>query len=168
MLPPRRVAGAPIVRFVLIDRFLELEPGVRAVALKTFDPGEEVFRDHFPGLAIVPGVLLTEAMGQAGGWLLAATLGFSRWPLLAMIDRAKFRRLVRPGEEIRLEAVVRSSRDTDYEIAGEASVGGERVAQARLLFHAFDFPLPDDERAQFGAWARETFRRLAADLSIQP
>ena len=86
------------MRFVLIDRILELEPGRRAVATVRFDAAHDVFADHFPGMPIVPGVLVTEAMGQTGGWLLAATHGFESWPLLVMISNAKFRRLVRPDE----------------------------------------------------------------------
>ena len=59
------------MRFVLVDRFLSVEPGRSATALKTFPPDDPVFDDHFPGLPVVPGVLLTEAMGQAAGWALA-------------------------------------------------------------------------------------------------
>ena len=88
------------MRFVLVDRLVELEPGKRAVARKTFHPDDEVFADHFPGFPVVPGVLITEAMGQTAGWLLIATLGFARFPLLTLIDSAKFRRLVVPGDEI--------------------------------------------------------------------
>lgn len=149
------------MRFVLIDRFLELEPERRAVAVKTFSPDEEVFADHFPGFAVVPGVLLTEAMGQAAGWLLAASFGFERWPLLAMIERAKFRRLVRPGEELRLTASVEPRGERDHEARTEAAVGAERVADARLLFHVYDLPGDGEERARLSAWSRATFARLA-------
>jgi 3-hydroxyacyl-[acyl-carrier-protein] dehydratase len=154
------------VRFVLIDRLLELHAGQRAVAVKAFSAEEELFRDHFPGLPVVPGVLITEAMAQTGGWLLAATLGFSRWPLLTMIDRAAFRRLVRPGEVIRLEAVLRGAREQDYELTAEASVGDERVAQGRFLFHAFDFQLAGDEARELETWAREVFHRIGGHLHL--
>ena len=56
------------MRFVLVDRFLSVEPGRAATALKTFRPEDPVFADHFPGFPVVPGVLLTEAMGQTAGW----------------------------------------------------------------------------------------------------
>src|SRR5206468_7311420 len=119
------------MRFVLIDRLLELEPWKRAVATRTFSAEEEIFEDHFPGFPVVPGVLLTEAMGQTGGWLLSATLGFARWPLLTLVERATFRRFVRPGEELRLEAAVKTRREEDFEVRAEARVNGERVADAR-------------------------------------
>ena len=148
------------MRFVLIDRLLELEPGRRAAAVKTFLPEEEIFRDHFPGFPVVPGSLLLEAMGQTGGWLLAGTLEFARWPLLNMVDNAKFFRFVRPGEEIRLEASVRSMKESDFELTGAASVGGESVARARYLFHAFTPPVDEARVAEFAVWTRRTFERL--------
>jgi 3-hydroxyacyl-[acyl-carrier-protein] dehydratase len=153
------------VRFVLIDRLVELEPGRRAVATMTFDAAADVFADHFPGMPIVPGVLLTEAMGQTGGWLLASTLGFDSWPLLVMIANAKFRRLVRPGDELRLTATVRSRSGDTFEVDTEATVGGERAADARLVFRAFRFSLGEAERAEFRAWAEATFRRLSTQNS---
>lgn len=148
------------MRFVLIDRFLELEPGRRAVARKVFRPEEEVFLDHFPGLPVVPGVLLTEAMGQTAGWLLASGYGFERWPLLVMVEKAKFRRLVRPGEELVLSATVARRGEDDFEARTEAGAGGERVADARLLFHVFDLPADAPLRESLARWGRSTFASL--------
>ena len=148
------------MKFVLIDRLIELDPGRRAAAVKTFLPEEEIFRDHFPGFPLVPGSLLIEAMGQTGGWLLAGTLGFARWPLLNMVDNAKFRRLVRPGEEIRIEASIRSMKESDFELTSEASVAGERAAGARFLFHAFLPTLAADGGQAFANWTRRTFESL--------
>jgi 3-hydroxyacyl-[acyl-carrier-protein] dehydratase len=148
------------VRFVLIDRLTDLVPGDRAEAVATFARHAEVFDDHFPGFPIVPGVLLTEAMAQTGGWLLAVTCGFARWPVLAMVGDAKFRRLVRPADEVRTEATIRSTRGADVEVAAKAMVGDRRVADARLIFHLLDLPLGDAEREQFGQWSRSTFAHL--------
>lgn len=151
------------MRFVLIDQLIELEPGTRAVARVTFPPHHEIFEDHFPGLPIVPGVLVVEAMGQAGGWLIAATLGFSRWPLLTMIDGAKFRRLVNPGDELRLEVALRSARERDFEVSAQAKVGSERVAGARLYFHAFEFSPSRPQEGNFEAWVHSTFRAIGGE-----
>lgn len=137
------------MRFVLVDRFLSVEPGRSATALKTFPPEDPVFADHFPGLPVVPGVLLTEAMGQAAGWALAAELAPERFPVLLMIEKAKFRRLVRPGEEIRLEAEIDPPRGGVFFARTRAAAGGERVAEARLVFHAMPRP---ESTPVFEAW----------------
>jgi 3-hydroxyacyl-[acyl-carrier-protein] dehydratase len=108
-----------------------------------------VFDDHFPGLPVVPGVLLTEAMGQTAGWALATTLGPDLFPLLMMVERAKFRRFVRPGEEIRLEADLEEARGSVWAARTRAWVSGERVAEARLVFHAV--PRPSGSAA-FDEW----------------
>ncbi len=152
------------MRFVLVDRFLEVEPGRRAVALKTFSPEEDYLRDHFPGFPVVPGTLLTEAMGQTGGWALAASLGFSRWPLLTMVQSAKFRRLVRPGEPVTLRAELSPRSADDVEVRATASVGEERAAEARLLLHVFDLDLTPSEAAGLAAWARATYASLGGTL----
>jgi 3-hydroxyacyl-[acyl-carrier-protein] dehydratase len=134
------------------------------VAVKTFSEGEDFLADHFPALPVVPGVLITEAMGQTGGWLLAESLageGQERgWPLLTMIDRAKFRRLVRPGEELRLTATLSTRSQDDFEVRAEAHVNDDRVADARLLFHTFAIPLTGEERARFDDWVRDVRREI--------
>ena len=137
------------MRFVLVDRFLSVDVGRSATALKTFRPEDPVFEDHFPGFPVVPGVLLTEAMGQTAGWALAARLAPERFPLLLMVEKAKFRRFVRPGEEIRLEAEVDERRAGAWSARARASVRGERAAEARLVFHAV--PRPAGSR-EFDAW----------------
>ncbi len=128
------------MQFVLVDQFLSVEPGRGVTALKTFRPDDPVFADHFPGFPIVPGVLLTESMGQAAGWALATKVGPDRFPLLMMVERAKFRRFVRPGDEIRLEADLEETREDVWTARTRASVGDERVADARLVFHLVPRP----------------------------
>ncbi|HWC64929.1 MAG TPA: hypothetical protein VG777_02520, partial [Thermoanaerobaculia bacterium] len=84
---------------------------------------------------------------------------FRRWPLLTMIDAVKLRRFVRPGEEIRLAAEIRSAIGDSYEVRGEAEVGGRRVAEGRFLFRAFAPDLAADA-ARFASWTRSTAARL--------
>lgn len=139
------------MRFVLVDRFLAVEPGRRATATKTFRPEDPVFADHFPGLPVVPGVLLTEAMGQAAGWAVAAALPRGQMPVLVMVAKAKFRRLVRPGEELTLEAEIDEPRRGAWPARTRAFCGGERVAEAGLVFHAVPSP---DAAPEFEAWRR--------------
>lgn len=150
------------MRFILIDRLLELQPGVRAVACKTFSPDEDVFRDHFPGHPLVPGTLLLESMAQTAGWLTIATLGEGKGAQLLMVREAKFRRPVKPGMHVRLTAVLVSSRPSATELQVDASVADELVASARIVLHVFDLR-EDATTEQFLAWARTTFRQLGGD-----
>jgi 3-hydroxyacyl-[acyl-carrier-protein] dehydratase len=152
------------MRYVLIDRFLELEEGRRALAVKTFSPDEDFLADHFPGMPVIPGALLTEAMSQTAGWLIARTIDFERWPLLNMIGSAKFRSFVRPGEEIQFLVEIESLELDVVSVRAEARVEGRRVAEARLFFHLFRF----EEAGQMESWSRSTFERLAPPDVAKP
>lgn len=147
------------MRFVLLDAFRVIEPGVRAEAVKTFAPRDELFADHFPGFPVVPGVLITEALGQTGAWILSGSLG-NRWPLLVLVQSAKFRRFLRPGEPLRIEAEVASRPGDDFLVSARGHVNGERVAEARLVFHAFE--LPEAAAPGMAEWARRTLDALLA------
>ncbi len=122
------------MRFLLVDEILELTPGRFIRALKTMDPGEELFQDHFPGFPVVPGVLLTEMMAQAAGKCLYAENCQRGRPMLAQIKTASFRSWVRPGEQIMLEAEVRSSRPQFATASCHGSVTGRSVCSAELMF----------------------------------
>ena len=160
------------MKFILVDRLVELELGTRSVGLTTFRPDNDLFVDHFPGYPVVPGVLLTEAMGQTAGWLIAATLDFAKLPLLTMIDSAKFRRLVYPGQQIQSTAVIASTRGDDFEVRVEAHVAGTRVADAHLMFHAFNVETYRKDSAEtetaerWEQWKRRTFRELGGEELI--
>jgi 3-hydroxyacyl-[acyl-carrier-protein] dehydratase len=155
------------MRFVMLNELLTLEPGRSVEAAVTFPADADLFADHFPGCPVVPGTLITEAMGQAAGWLIASMLEFRRWPLLTMIDGAKFRRLVLPGEHIRLRASLRSIAADDFEVQASAAVGGQRVADARLLFHAFDLTSLGADAGALERWARSVFSQLRGDTLVR-
>ncbi len=158
------------MRFVLVSRFLAVEPGRSASAAVRFDPEDEIFEDHFPGMPLVPGTLLVEAMGQAAGGMLVLTAGEGRWPLLVMIEQAKFRRPVHPGDDVRLEAKTLSTRGAAVRIRTSASVDGQRAAEATLVFHAVPLPTDSARLAAFRAWASARLHEsgLAAFLDPDP
>jgi 3-hydroxyacyl-[acyl-carrier-protein] dehydratase len=122
------------LRFLFVDEILELEPGRRIVAARTFREDEEFFRDHFPGFPVVPGVLLTETMGQAAGKCLDAERLPRGRAMLARIRSASFRRWVRPGERAVVRAEVKSSQPQAASAECRLEVDGALAAQADLLF----------------------------------
>jgi beta-hydroxyacyl-ACP dehydratase FabZ len=122
--------------FVLIDRVLEITPGEKIVALKNVTMNEPFFQGHFPGKPIMPGVLIVEAMAQAGG-----VLAFSSLPeelkgslvyFLGM-DKVKFRRPVLPGDSIVMDVGFLKKSTWAARLTGRATVEGKKVCEAELL-----------------------------------
>ncbi len=121
--------------FLLVDRILELEPGRRAVGLKNVTVNEPFFPGHFPGRPIMPGVLILEAMAQVGGVLLLHDLAARHEKLIYFtgIDRAKFRRPVVPGDQLRLEVEILKLRSWTCKLKARATVEGQLAAEAEIL-----------------------------------
>src|ERR1700733_14655859 len=121
---------------LLIDRVLELQRKERIVAIKNVTINEQFFNGHFPGAPIMPGVLIIEAMAQAGGALLLTEVEDrdNKLMVFTSIERAKFRRPVTPGDQLRLEIKVVGWRAVRGMVAarmeGIAYVGGKKVAEA--------------------------------------
>ena len=119
--------------FLLVDRILELEPGRRAVGTKQVTANEPQFTGHFPGRPIMPGVLMVEALAQTAG-IAVLTLDEYRGKLglFAGIDECRFRRLVVPGDALRLEVTVEKLRGMFGRVKGVASVDGDVAVEATL------------------------------------
>jgi 3-hydroxyacyl-[acyl-carrier-protein] dehydratase len=130
--------------FLLIDRVLELQRKERIVAIKNVTINEPFFNGHFPGLPIMPGVLIVEAIAQAGGALLLTEVEDRADKVMVFtgIDRAKFRRPVSPGDQLRLEVEVIGWRTvpglTAAKMKGEALVNGKKVAEATVSCQLID------------------------------
>jgi 3-hydroxyacyl-[acyl-carrier-protein] dehydratase len=120
--------------FLLIDRVVEFEPTRRLVALKNVTINEPFFQGHFPGYPIMPGVLVVEAMAQAGGMIMMAEIPDREKKLVVFtgIERAKFRRPVTPGDQLRIEVEVLSMRTRAGRILGRAMVDGKLACEATL------------------------------------
>jgi 3-hydroxyacyl-[acyl-carrier-protein] dehydratase len=120
---------------LLIDRVLELEPGVRALAEKLVTANEPQFTGHFPGNPIMPGVLIVEALAQAGAVAaLSVPENAGKLVLFAGIDGVRFKRVVRPGDALRLEVRLDRMRRGIGKGHGRATVGDELACEAELLF----------------------------------
>jgi beta-hydroxyacyl-ACP dehydratase FabZ len=122
--------------FLLVDRVLELKEDEKIVALKNVTINEPFFQGHFPGTPIMPGVLIVEAMGQAGGVLVASGLAEEKRGSLIYFmgfDKVRFRKPVVPGDQLILELKMLKKRTKVVKMAATASVDNAVVAEAELM-----------------------------------
>jgi len=139
--------------FLLLDRVVEFEPAKRLVAIKNVTINEPFFQGHFPGYPIMPGVLVVEAMAQAGGIIIMHELPDRTEKLVVFtgIERARFRRPVTPGDQLRIEVNVLSFRPRAGRIEGKAFVDGKLACEATLSCHVVprnQTPQPGNPAAQ--------------------
>ena len=121
--------------FLLIDTIEELEPGVRAVGRKNVTFNEPYFAGHFPGNPVMPGVLIMEALAQAGAVaILSLAEHRGKTAYYAGIDKAKFTQLVRPGDSLHLETTIIRSKGPVGVGEAIATVNGKLAAKAELTF----------------------------------
>ncbi len=119
--------------FLLVDRILEINPGNKATGIKNVTCNEEFFQGHFPGNPIMPGVLMIEALAQVAG-LLAFRSGASAGKAVYFmsIERAKFRKPVVPGDQLKLEVTILQQRGNVWKFSGNASVEEKVAAEAEF------------------------------------
>jgi len=124
---------------LMVDQIIELEPGKRVVGLKNISANEPVFAGHYPGNPIFPGVLIVEALAQAGAVALLSQPEYAgRVPIFAGIDECKFRKPVLPGDQLRLEVEIVAVRRGLGIGKGKAFVGDNMVAEAIIKFAVVD------------------------------
>ena len=140
--------------FQLIDRILDLNIDEKTIQVEAQVPQHNtIFEGHFPGYAIMPGVLLIESMAQTSGWLLLALMKFERMPFLAAVKEAKMRGFVSPGELLTINANVLHEGSGYAMTEAKVSVGGKLRSNATITFSHVPFP-NQDLRGHMDAVAR--------------
>lgn len=121
--------------FLLVDRIVDFEEGKRAVGIKNVTINEPFFQGHFPENPIMPGVLILEAMAQTAGALLFGSVPEREKKLIYLIgvDKARFRKPVVPGDQLRMEVSVTRMKGNFCQLRAEAFVDNEKVAEAEFL-----------------------------------
>lgn len=137
--------------FEMIDRVEALDAEARRIRVRSLVPAHSpVFEGHFPGHPLVPGVLLTETMAQASGYLVLALAGFSHMPFLMAIDKARFRTFVEPEAVLDVEAELVHEGSGYVGTKARIAIAGKPICDAELRFRTMPFPaaLADQMRAQ--------------------
>lgn len=148
------------MRFLLIDRILELESGKRARGIKNVTMTEDFLTHHFPDTPIMPGALIAEAAVQLAGWIIREATAFERSGITIAMDRARFQEMVRPGDQLELEVEVVEMNSETARFSAQVSCRGKRAASGRFLLKLV--PTQDLETIED---ARRLFQILRTPLS---
>lgn len=121
--------------FLLVDRVLECDDEKKIVAIKNVTTNEPFFQGHFPGNPVMPGVLQLESMAQTGGLLMLRVIGHTghMTPYFMAIDKARFRRIVRPGDQLRIECEIVRRRAMQARFAARCLVDGKVASEAEMM-----------------------------------
>jgi 3-hydroxyacyl-[acyl-carrier-protein] dehydratase len=153
------------MRFCLLDRIVELEPGVRIKAVKRLRPDEDYLRDHFPRFPVMPGVLMLEAMYQAAAWLVRQSEGFVHsMVLLKEARNIKYADFVTPGQELVVTCEILKQDGALTTLKAQGTIEGNPAVHGRLVLERFNlaerFPSRRHTDPYLRAELREVLRRL--------
>jgi 3-hydroxyacyl-[acyl-carrier-protein] dehydratase len=136
------------MRFTLVDRIIDLEPGVRITAVKALTMAEEYLADHFPNFPVMPGVLMLEALTQAGAWLVRATEDFAHsMVVLKAVGNVKYAQFVEPGQTLQVEVELVKLENGEAKLKGLGMVGGRLTVGARLTLACYNLADADPHHA---------------------
>ncbi len=153
------------MRFCQIDRIIELHPGKKLVAVKGLTMAEEYLKDHFPRFPVMPGVIMLEAMFQAGMWLVQATEDFRYSTVaLAEVNQLKFHDFVEPGNQLIVTAEWKKSDDQYVEIRTRGDIGDRVAVRGQLVLERFNLADRGLEAAEVDHYMVHEHRRLLRRL----
>ncbi len=153
------------MRFVLVDRIIELNSGQSLVAIKNLSLAEEYLADHFPGFPVMPGVLMLEALTQAGAWLIRDMEDFAHSVVLLKKARmVKYGSFVEPGRQLQLKVTLTSNDGRESSLKGEGTIDGQVMVRGQITLMRFNLrdrdPALHATDAQIVAGLRELFATL--------
>jgi len=153
------------MRFTLVDRILELEPGKRIKAQKNLSLAEEYLADHFPGFPVMPGVMMLEAMTQAGAWLVRSSEDFAHSIVVLKEARnLKYGDFVEPGETLTVEVEILGQTETETKLKARGHVDGRPHVSARLILERFNLADRQPTRGDADAVVIHQLKELFAQL----
>jgi 3-hydroxyacyl-[acyl-carrier-protein] dehydratase len=153
------------MRFCLLDRILELEPGVRVKAVKRLRPDEEYLQDHFPRFPVMPGVLMLEAMYQAAAWLVRQSEGFAHsMVVLKEARNIKYTDFVTPGKELVVTAEIVKQDDSLTTFKGQGTIDGNLAVNGKLVLERFNLADRFPHRKNTDPYLRNGFRGVLRKL----
>jgi 3-hydroxyacyl-[acyl-carrier-protein] dehydratase len=127
------------MRFCLLDRVIELEAGVRIMAVKRLRPDEDYLKDHFPRFPVMPGVLMLEAMYQASAWLVRQSEGFAHsMVVLKEVRNVKYADFVTPGRELVVTAEILKQDESLTTLKAQGTIDGNIAVNGRLVLERFN------------------------------
>jgi 3-hydroxyacyl-[acyl-carrier-protein] dehydratase len=125
--------------FLLIDRIIEYEPGIKAVGIKNVTGSEDYFQGHFPNRPVMPGVLIVEAMAQVGGIIIMQMeIATGKLAVLSGLNDIRFRNIVVPGDQLVLTSEIIVFKSKLGKIKSKAEVNNKLVADGEILFSLID------------------------------
>ena len=154
------------MRFTLVDRIIELVPGQRLTAIKNLSLAEEYLADHFPGFPVLPGVLMLEAMTQAGAWLIRATEDFQHSVVLLKEARnVKYASFVEPGQTLTISVEITDWGESDVKFKAQGTVGEKVVVSARLVLERYSLADRETDGIEADEVVRDEMRSLFGVLN---
>jgi len=137
------------VRYILIDRILNVEKNRSITAVKNVTLSDDIFVDHFPGNPIFPGALIIESLSQTGGALIEISNDFKYKAIVFMVEKAKYRDYVRPGDQIVLKAEIMGAKQNYVRVKAKAVVENSTKVNAELVFTLVKMEDFSDERLRY-------------------
>lgn len=153
------------MRFSLIDRIVELDKGQSITTVKNLSLAEEYLQDHFPGFAVMPGVLMVEALVQSGAWLMRATEDFKySTVLLKQAKAVKFNSFVTPGRQLRITMKTHKWGEDECTFKGAGTIDGESAVSARITLSQLNLRDKNESQAKIDEYLTGKMKELYAQV----